>query len=64
MHEMIIYWSEEDNCYLVEVPKLLSYMADGKTRSEAVSNAEVIISEWIEIAKQDGKIGFRYHGEN
>ena len=52
---MIIYWSDEDNCYLVEVPKLPGCMADGKTRAEAVANAEVIISEWIEVAKEDGR---------
>ncbi len=52
---MIIYWSDEDNCYLVEVPELPGCMADGKTRAEAVANAEVIISEWIEVAKEDGR---------
>ncbi len=55
MYEMIIYWSDEDNCYLVEVPELPGCMADGKTRTEAVANAEVIISEWIEVAKEDGR---------
>ena len=55
MYEMIIYWSDEDNCYLVEVPELPGCMANGKTRTEAVANAEVIISEWIEVAKEDGR---------
>ncbi len=52
---MILYWSQEDDCYIVEVPELAGCMADGKTRAEAVANAEVIISEWIEIAKEDGR---------
>ena len=55
MYEMIIYWSDEDNCYLAEVPELPGCTADGKTRAEAVANAEVIISEWIEVAKEDGR---------
>ena len=55
MYEMIIYWSDEDNCHLAEVPELPGCMADGKTRAEAVANAEVIISEWIEVAKEDGR---------
>ncbi|MBQ8912568.1 MAG: type II toxin-antitoxin system HicB family antitoxin [Lachnospiraceae bacterium] len=55
MYEMIIYWSKEDDCYLVEVPELPGGMADGKTRAEAVANAEIIISEWIETAKEDGR---------
>lgn len=55
MYEMILYWSKEDDCYLVEVPELPGCMADGKTRAEAVANAEIIISEWIEVAKEDGR---------
>ena len=55
MYEMIISWSEEDDCYLVEVPELPGCMADGKTRAEALANAERIIDEWIEIAKEDGR---------
>ena len=55
MYEMIIYWSNADNCYLVEVPELPGCMADGKTRAEAIANAEVIIEEWLEIAKEDGR---------
>ena len=55
MYEMIIYWSKEDDCYLVEVPELPGCMADGKTRSEALENAERIIDEWIEVAKEDGR---------
>lgn len=55
MYEMIIYWSKRDNRYLVEVPELPGCMADGKTRAEALANAEVIISEWLEIARLDGR---------
>lgn len=54
-YEIIIYWSNEDNAYIAEVPELPGCMADGKTRKEAVENIEVIISEWIEIAKEDGE---------
>ena len=38
-YEMIIYWSDEDNAYIVEVPELPGCMADGKTYEEAVKNA-------------------------
>lgn len=55
MYEMIIYWSEEDNCFLVEAPELPGCMADGKTRAEALANAERVMEEWIEIAKEDGR---------
>jgi predicted RNase H-like HicB family nuclease len=54
-YELIIYWSKEDNCFVVEVPELPGCMADGKTYQEAVSNVEVIIQEWIDTAKEIGR---------
>ena len=54
-YEFIIYWSEEDQRYMVEVPELPGCMADGETYEEAVQNTEVIISEWIETAKGLGR---------
>ena len=54
-YEMVIYWSNEDQAYIVEVPELPGCMADGRTYQEAVSNAEVIIAEWIETAEELGR---------
>lgn len=54
-YEMIIYWSHEDQAFIVEVPELPGCMADGRTYQEAVANAEVIISEWIETANEVGR---------
>ena len=51
-YELIIYWSEEDQSLIVEVPELPGCMADGTTYQEAVSNAEVVIQDWIETAKE------------
>lgn len=53
--EMIIYWSKEDHAYIVEVPELPGCMADGRTYQEAVSNAEIIIAEWIKTAEDLGR---------
>lgn len=49
-YSMIVSWSEEDHCYIVSVPDLPGCMSDGKTPQEAVENAQIIISEWIETA--------------
>ena len=54
-YEMIIYWSQEDDAFIVEVPELPGCMADGRTYQEAVANAELVISEWIETAKELGR---------
>lgn len=54
-YEIIIYWSAEDTAYIAEVPELPGCMADGASYQEALANAEVIIQEWIEIAKEIGR---------
>jgi len=51
-YEVIIYWSEDDNAYIAEVPELPGCAADGETYYEALQNVEVIVQEWIETARQ------------
>ena len=41
--------------FIAEVPELPGCMADGHSYQEAVSNAETIINEWIETAKDLGR---------
>jgi len=54
-YEIIIYWSEEDDAFIAEVPELPGCMADGKTYQEAVLNVEIIMKEWIETTKELGR---------
>lgn len=54
-YERIVYWSEEDQKFIVEVPELAGCMADGKTAVEALENVEIVISEWIDTAKELGR---------
>jgi predicted RNase H-like HicB family nuclease len=54
-YEMIIYWSSEDERFIVEVPELPGCMADGTTYEEAVKNCQQVIMEWIETAKELGR---------
>ena len=54
-YEMIIYWSEEDQAYIAEVPELPGCMADGSDYQEAVKNAEIVIEEWITTAIELGR---------
>jgi predicted RNase H-like HicB family nuclease len=53
--EVIIYWSNDDNAFVAEVPELAGCMADGATYQEALANAEVVIQEWIETASELGR---------
>ena len=54
-YEIILYWNQDDDAYLAEAPELPGCMADGRTYQEALGNAERVIGEWIETAKELGR---------
>lgn len=54
-YELIMYWSEEDQSFIVEVPELPGCMADGATQSNALANVQKVIDEWIATAKELGR---------
>ncbi len=54
-YEIILYWSDEDHAFIAEVPELPGCAADGPTYREALENAETVIREWIETARDLGR---------
>lgn len=54
-YELIIFWNEEDQAFVVEVPELPGCMANGAPYVEAVTNAQRIIEEWVDTAKELGR---------
>ena len=54
-YEVIIYWSEDDQAFIAEVPELPGCAADGKTHLEALRNVETIIQEWLDTARELGR---------
>ena len=66
-YEIIIYWSDEDDAYIAEVPELPGCCADGKTHQEVLNNVEIVINEWLETAKsledqfQNPKVDYYLH---
>jgi predicted RNase H-like HicB family nuclease len=54
-YEIVLYWSQNDQAFIAEVPELPSCAADGATYQEALANVETVIREWIETAKELGR---------
>lgn len=54
-YEIILYWSKVDEAFLAEVPELSGCMADGKTYQEALANAEVVMEQWVQTAREMGR---------
>jgi predicted RNase H-like HicB family nuclease len=52
---VILYWSDDDDAFIAEVPELAGCAADGKTRREALANVELVVQEWMEAARQLGR---------
>ncbi|MEY2914176.1 MAG: hypothetical protein RLZZ184_3485 [Cyanobacteriota bacterium] len=54
-YEINLYWSEEDQAFIAEVPDLPGCAADGETYQKALQNIEIIMQEWIETAQELGR---------
>jgi predicted RNase H-like HicB family nuclease len=52
-YELIIFWDESDQIFVVDIPELPGCMAHGSTKRAAIANAEAAINLWIETAKED-----------
>jgi predicted RNase H-like HicB family nuclease len=55
-YRMILNWSKPDGAWLVEIPELPGAMADGATPAEAIANAQLIIDEWLDVAREEGRL--------
>lgn len=63
-YEIILYWSDEDQAFIAEVPELPGSAADGNTRQEALANAETIIAEWLHTARETRTSDTRAEGSS
>jgi predicted RNase H-like HicB family nuclease len=51
-YEIIIFWSDEDQSFIADVPELPGYMAHGIAHSDALANAQEAIALWLETANE------------
>ncbi|HLE56827.1 MAG TPA: type II toxin-antitoxin system HicB family antitoxin [Rhodothermia bacterium] len=53
-YEIIIFWSDEDQAFIADVPELAGCMAHGSSHAEALASAQEAISLWLESAREHG----------
>jgi len=53
-YEVVIYWSDEDEAFVAEVPELPGCMAHGDSYESALANAQSAIELWVETAHEFG----------
>lgn len=53
-YEIIIYWSDEDQAFVAEVPELSGCISHGNTHEESLSNAKTAMRLWIDTAREFG----------
>lgn len=53
-YETIIYWSNEDQVFVADVPQLPGCMAHGNTQEEALKNVNEAIQLWMDTAREFG----------
>ncbi|MEA5510204.1 type II toxin-antitoxin system HicB family antitoxin [Crocosphaera sp. UHCC 0190] len=53
-YQLFMYWSEEDQIFIVEVPELPGCVAHGNTQISALENIQAAIQLWIETAQEFG----------
>lgn len=56
-YTVVIFWSDEDNCYLVRLPEFPSqkYHTHGDSYEEALENAREVLELLVEEYRQEGK---------
>ena len=53
-YEIIIFWSNEDDAFIAEVPELPGCMAHGDTHESALKNLRKAMQLWMKTAKEFG----------
>ena len=55
-YEIILYWSQDDEAFIAEVPELPGCAAHGSTQESALANANDAVQLWIDTAVEFGDL--------
>lgn len=50
-----IFWSDEDECYIANVPDFRYCSAHGETQEEALKEIKIAMQVWVETVKKKGE---------
>lgn len=53
-YEIIVYWSNEDDAFIAEVPELPGCMAHGSSQEIALVQVQEAMQLWIDTAQEFG----------
>ena len=62
-YEIIIFWSDEDEAFVAEVPELPGCMAHGASYEKALANISSAMNLWIDTARGLGRKIPKHKGE-
>lgn len=51
-----VFWSDEDDIWIADVPDLEYCSAHGSTPHEAVAEVELAVHAWLEAARATGRV--------
>lgn len=54
-YEIILYWSDEDQVFIAEVPELPGCVAHGDTQRAALQHVNDAMTLWLDTARQLGR---------
>ncbi|HVX30754.1 MAG TPA: type II toxin-antitoxin system HicB family antitoxin [Nitrolancea sp.] len=54
-YAIIIYWSDEDEAFIAEMPELAGCAADGRSPQDALHALHSVAREWIVTAREMGR---------
>ena len=52
---MNVFFSEDDDCYVADIPDLRFCSACGATPEEAIRELQIAKAAWLKVAKEKGK---------
>jgi predicted RNase H-like HicB family nuclease len=53
-YEIIIFWSNDDECFVAEMPELKGCTTHGNTYNEALTQVQEVATDWLNIANEKG----------